>query len=57
MYFTTTANGKSETTAIGDTFTEPILMKYIYDRGERYSCLLRYVLYTKHIIHCVQLQK
>ena len=26
MYFATTANGRSETKAVGDTFTEPILM-------------------------------
>ena len=30
MYFTTTANGRSETKAIGDTFTEALLMMYIY---------------------------
>ena len=33
MYFATTANGRSETKAVRDTFTEPILMTYIYDRA------------------------
>ena len=33
MYFATTANGRSETKAVGDTFTEPILMTYMYIYG------------------------
>ena len=33
MYFATTANDRSETKAVGDTFTEPILMTYIYGRA------------------------
>ena len=49
MYFATNANGKSEIKAVGDTFTEPILMMYIYGRANTYNCLLRYVSYTKHI--------
>ena len=53
MYFATTANGMSASKAVGDTFTEPMLMTYLYGRV---NCLLRYVLYTKHILHCVQLQ-
>ena len=50
MYFnTTTANGRSETKAVGDTFTEPILMMYIYG----YNCLLRYVLYIHKAYYCM----
>ena len=54
MYFSTPANGSSETKAVGDTITEPILMMYIYGRANAYNCLLWYILY---ISHHVQLQK
>ena len=47
VYFTTTANDRSETKAVWDTIMEPILDDVHLRQGECYNCLLQYILYTK----------
>ena len=56
MYFAATANGRSETKAVGDTFTEPILMTYIYGRANAATVYCG-TFCTQSVSHRVQLQK
>ena len=58
MYFATTANGRSETKAVRNTFTEPILMTYIYDRANATTVYCgTFCTLSKLRVHRVQLQK